>query len=111
MLLFYFKSESKQIFVPMVWRVERRLHLTYKCLLRVTKNPAGIYLFKFDNGNTKTVCDYVFKVNSTPETRQLHRPNFFLAIFLAIVNEIVLESLLLYLNRFHTLLGCFHCCA
>ena len=64
-------------------------------------NPVGIYLFKFNNGNTRTVydylfnngntrtvCDYLFNVNSTPEKRQLQCSGVFIAIFIVIVNDL-----------------------
>ena len=49
-------------------------------------NPANIYLFKVNNGSTRTMCEVCSKVTTkTP------------------------VSLLKILKRFHTLLSCFHC--
>ena len=52
------------------------------------ENPDGIYLFKINNGNTRAMCEICSKLTiNTPERRQW----------------------LLNLNRFYTMLCCFHC--
>ena len=54
---------------------------------------AGIYLFKVDNENTRTVCEIYTKLTIRLQNE---------------VIDIVLVFLLLTLNRFHTLLWYFH---
>ena len=56
--------------------------------------PIDIYLFKFNNGNTRTMCEICSKLTIQTSNTSI---------------DIVLESLLLTLNKFHTLFWCFHC--
>ena len=56
--------------------------------------PAGIYLFKMNNGNIRTMCEICSDFTKmTPERRQWRRSGV----------------LLLTLNRFHILFWCFYC--
>ena len=56
--------------------------------------PAGIYLFKMNNGNIRTMCEICSDfTKKTPERRQWRRSGV----------------LLLTLNRFHILFWCFYC--
>ena len=62
----------------------------------ILRSLAGIYLFKVNNGSIRTIYEICSKLTiKTPERRG--------------VIEFVLVSLSLILNRFHTLLWCFHC--
>ena len=57
-------------------------------------NPVGIYLFKVNDGYTRTMCEICSKLTiKTPERR----------------HDVFLVSLLLTFNKFHTLFLCFHC--
>ena len=57
--------------------------------------PAGIYLFKINNRNTRTICEiYSMLTIKTPKRRQWRRSGLF------IVNS---------LNRFHIFFLCSHC--
>ena len=55
--------------------------------------PTGIHLFKVNNGNTKAMYDICYQLTKTPDWRR----------------DVILVSLLLTMNRFHTLPWCFHC--
>ena len=71
--------------------------ICYRCsnLVSIFKvsSSAGIYLFKVNNGNTKTMCEIRSKLTiKTPERRQLRRSSVFIVNF----------------NTFHTLFCCFH---
>ena len=55
--------------------------------------PAGIYLFKVNNGNRRRMCEICSKLTKR------HQKD---------VSNVVVMSLLLTLNRFHTLCWCFH---
>ena len=60
----------------------------------VTQFAANKYMFKVNNRNTKKWCEICSKLTiKTPD-----------------VNDIVLVSLILTLNIFHTFLWCFYCC-
>ena len=51
--------------------------------MSVTSSPVCIHLFKFNNENTRTVCQ--------------------------IRSKLTIKTQMLFLNRFHTLFWCFHC--
>ena len=60
--------------------------------LSCQRYPSGIYLFKFNIGNTKTRSEICSKLTiKISERRHWRRSGFFIG------------------NRFHTLLCCFHC--
>ena len=70
------------------------------------ENSTSIYLFKVNNGNTRILCEISSKVNNKKKTEfkvnnKDNRKTF---------KDVVRVSLLLTLNRFYTLLWCFHCC-
>ena len=82
------------------------LHFFQKC---VTKNvriavrpstyPAGIYLFKVNNRNTRTKCEICSKLTiNTPERRQWRRSGVFIVNF-EHISHLVLVFLLLTLSR------------
>ena len=56
--------------------------------------PAGTYLFRVNNGNTKTMCEICSKLT-------IKTPND--------VSDVVLVSLMLSLNSFHAFFWCFYC--
>ena len=60
--------------------------------------PAGIYLLKGDNRNTKTRCEIYSELTiKTPEQRQLRRSDIFIVNF-EHISHIVLVFLLSTLN-------------
>ena len=62
-------------------------------------NPAGIYLFKVNNRNTRTRCEICSKLTiNTPERRQWRRSGVFIVNF-EHISHLVLVFLLLTLNR------------
>ena len=68
--------------------LERRLvSITNKINIREQCNLSSINLFKVNNKNTKTICEICLK----------------LTIKTQVVNDVVLVSLLLPVNRFHTI--------
>ena len=77
-------------------------HFNFKLI-----NPAGIYLFKVNNRNTKARCEICSKLTiKTPERRHWRCSGFFIVNFEHIshnANGAVLVSLLLTLNIFHNL--------
>ena len=63
-----------------------------------SRNPAGIYLFKVDNRNTRTRCEICSKLTiKTPERRQWRRSGVFIVNF-EHISHLVLVFLLLTLN-------------
>ena len=38
--------------------------LKFRLITGLDSNPTGIYLFKVNNGNTRTMCEQLFKVNN-----------------------------------------------
>ena len=61
-------------------------------------NPAGIYLFKVNNRNTRTRCEICSRLTiKTPERRHWHRSGVFIVNF-ELVSHLVLVFLLLTLN-------------
>ena len=70
---------------------------TSPCYL--TYNPAGDYIFKVNNRNTRTRCDICSKLTiKTPERRDWGRPGVFIAK-LEQISHLVLVFLLLTLSR------------
>ena len=72
-------------------------------VVKIEKNtgsyPAGNYMFKFNNGNTRTRCEIFSKLTiKTPERRHWRHSGVFLVIFKHI-SHLVLLFLLLTLNR------------
>ena len=59
-------------------------------------NPAGIYFFKFNNGNTRTMCETCSKL--TMKTAKPRRTDVFVVNFEQI-SRIVLVFSLLTLNK------------
>ena len=68
--------------------------IVYDSLLKWSKNPVGIFLFKVNNGNTSTMCKICSKLT-------IKKQNNFI--------NVVLVSSLLTLNRFQTLFWWFQC--
>ena len=61
--------------------------------------PAGIYLFKVNNRNTRTRCEICSKLTiNTPELRQWRRSGVFIVNF-EHISHLVLVFLLLALSR------------
>ena len=61
--------------------------------------PAGIYLFKVNNRNTRTRCEICSKLTiNTPERRQWRRSGVFIVNF-EHISHLVLVFLLLTLSR------------
>ena len=60
--------------------------------------PAGIYLFKVNNRNTRTRCEICSKLTNTPERRQWRRSGVFIVNF-EHISHLVLVLLLLTLSR------------
>ena len=56
---------------------------------------AGVYLFKVNSGNTRRKCEICSKLTIINHQND--------------VNDVILLSLLLTLNKFDTLFCCFHC--
>ena len=82
----------------LLWETQSAAFYQYSCILNyfgllnfLTFFPAGIYLLKVNNRNIRTRCEICSKLTIK-----------------ATVN-VVLVSLLLTLNIFHTLLYCFYC--
>ena len=61
--------------------------------------PAGPYLFKVNNGNTRKICEVCLKFTKKITFTDTNKD----------VTDVVLVSLSLALNRFDTLPLCFHC--
>ena len=59
--------------------------------------PAGIYLLKVNNRNTRTRCEICSKLTKTPERRQWRRSGIFIVNF-EHISDLVLVFLLLTLN-------------
>ena len=65
--------------------------------LHTTFNPAGSYMFKDNNRNTRTRCEMCSKLTiKTPERRQWHRSGVFIVNF-EHISHLVLVFLLLTL--------------
>ena len=63
------------------------------------RNPAGIYFFKVDNGNTRTMCEIRSKLTiKTSERRHWRRYGIFIVNFEQ-VSHIALVFPLLSLNK------------
>ena len=57
-------------------------------------NPANIYLFKFNNVNTRTICEIHSNLTvNTPERRQLHRSGIFVVNFKQVSHIVLLFPL------------------
>ena len=66
---------------------------------RTYLNPAGIYLFKVNNRNTRARCEICSKLTiKIPERRHWRRSGIFIANF-EHISHLILEFLLLTLNR------------
>ena len=64
-----------------------------------SKCPAGNYMFKVNNGNTRTRCEICSKLTiKTPERRQWRRSGVFIVNF-EHISHLVLVFLLLTLSR------------
>ena len=64
-----------------------------------TANPAGIYLLKVNNRNTRTRCEICSKLTiNTPERRHWRRSGVFIVNF-EHISHLVLVFLLLTLNK------------
>ena len=67
--------------------------------VKVFTDPAGIYLFKVNKGNTKTMCEICSKlIIKKPEWRKWHRLGIFIANF-EHISYIVLVFPLFTLNK------------
>ena len=101
--------DSPFCFITDVLRAASTLHiglvsLFFTCLCLLLKvlditlldfsNPAAIYLFKVNNGNTRTMCEICSKL-----TINISKQCYWHRFGVFIVN----------MNRFHTLFLCFHC--
>ena len=76
-----------------IWRIELGSIIFLLDILHLVHFPAGIYLFKVNNRNSRTMCKICSKLTiKTPERGQWR----------------FLVSLLSTLNRFHTLFWCFY---
>ena len=63
------------------------------------RRPAGNYMFKFNNRNTRTRCEICSKLTiKTPERRQWRRSGVFIVNF-EHISHLVLAFLLLTLSR------------
>ena len=70
-----------------------------KQFFEVGPKPAGIYLFKVNNRNTRTRCEICSKLTiNTPERRQWRRSGVFIVNF-EHISHLVLVFLLLTLGR------------
>ena len=73
------------------------IYIRYKSNIGMT--PAGIYLFKVNNRNTRTRCEICSKLTiNTPERRQWRRSGVFIVNF-EHISHLVLVFLLLTLSR------------
>ena len=71
---------------------------TRNCLLNRSE-PAGIYLFKVKNGNTRTVGEFSSNLTiKTPEQRQYNRLSVFIVNFEQISHTVLVFPLLMTLN-------------
>ena len=69
-----------------------------KCDWSTRLNPAGIYLFKVRNANTRTMCKICLKLTiKSPERRRLRSGVF--SIYFKQISHIVLVFPLLTLNK------------
>ena len=67
--------------------------------IRNASYPAGIYLFKVNNRNTRTRCEICSKLTiNTPERRQWRRSGVFIVNF-EHISHLALVFLLLILNK------------
>ena len=66
---------------------------------QVNDNPAGNYMFKVNNRNTRTKCEICSKLTiKTPERRKWRRSGVFIVNF-EHISQLVLVLLLLTLNK------------
>ena len=78
------------------WASEKFIY--HEIRLKKTTTPAGFYLFKVNNRNTRTRCEIRSKLTmKTPERRQWRRSGVFIVNFERI-SHLVLVFLLLTLN-------------
>ena len=81
------------------------MHMKVDCIIKWSalfirkKIPAGIFLFKVNNRNTRTRCEICSKLTiNTPERRQWRRSGVFIVNF-EHISHLVLVFLLLTLSR------------
>ena len=75
------------------------LYGAFLCCCSMMLNPAGIYLLKVNNRNTKTRCEICSKLTiNTPERRHWRRSGVFIVNF-EHISHLVLVFLLLTLNK------------
>ena len=68
--------------------------------LRCKHNPVGIYLFKVNNENNRTMCESCSKlIIKTPKQRQWHRPDVFDVNFEQVWQFILMLLLLTLKNQ------------
>ena len=93
---------AKVLKTPFLQKISPRL-LQSKIAIAIVKKPlpmpAGIYLFKVNNRNTRTGCEICSKLTiNTPERRQWRRSGVFIVKF-EHISHLVLVFLLLTLSR------------
>ena len=73
--------------------------IALKSIKATCKDPVGIYMFKVNNGNTKTRCEVCSDLTiKTPERRYWRRSGVFIVNF-EHISLLVLVFLLLILRR------------
>ena len=84
--------------VPVPHEGDRKIY-TSGTIANSQRTPAGIYLFKVNNRNTRTRCEICSKLTiNTPERRQWRRSGVFIVNF-EHISHLVLVFLLLTLSR------------
>ena len=100
--MFVFRKISRALFSCYTLfeiRLFALLPTKYKSTIIFRSNPAGIYLFKVNNRNTRTRCEICSKLTiNTPERRQWRRSGVFIVNF-EHISHLVLVFLLLTLSR------------
>ena len=87
----YFRLHVSFLFAQLRWNMmsQRQINVKY---------PAGIYLLKVNNRNTRTRCEICSKLTiKTPERRQWRRSGVFIVNF-EHISHLVLVFLMLTLN-------------
>ena len=86
--LFFERFMNYKVYLTMNW-----IHQRNEFTMDLSAIPVGISLFKFNNRNTRTMCEICSKF-IIKTTERCH--------------DVFLLCLLLNLNRFHTLFWCFY---
>ena len=66
------------------------------------KSPTGIYFFKFNNGNTRTMCEICSKLKiKTPDRNQWRRSGGVFIVSFDLISHLLLVFYLNFVELFH----------